>query len=73
MFLGLRPYEQAKPYYEDALAIYKKMFGDNHPDTAASLNNLGQLLYNQGKYVEATIYLEQALTVYETALGGKNR
>ena len=39
--------DEAKPYYEQSLAIRKKVFGDEHPDVASGLNNLAQLLSDQ--------------------------
>ena len=41
-------YAGARPYLERALAIYDQVLGPLHPDTAASLNNLGMLLLEQG-------------------------
>ena len=40
-----------------------------HPDTAASLNNLGALLEAQGDYAAARSYLEQTLTIRKKVLG----
>jgi hypothetical protein len=34
----------ARPCYERALAIREKALGPDHPYTAASLNNLGELM-----------------------------
>jgi tetratricopeptide (TPR) repeat protein len=39
----------ARPYYEKALEIRKKVLGKEHPDTALSLNNLGFLLRAMGE------------------------
>src|SRR5262249_54233658 len=36
-------YHGARPYAERALAIRRKVLGEEHPDTATSLNNLGML------------------------------
>ena len=38
---------------ERALAIHEKALGAEHPDTAASLNNLANLYYATGPYAEA--------------------
>ena len=32
--------DEAKPYIEQALAIDKKVYGEEHPDVARDLNNL---------------------------------
>ncbi|MEM7531031.1 MAG: tetratricopeptide repeat protein [Chloroflexota bacterium] len=56
-------YEEAKAYYEQALAILQKVLGKNHPDTATTLNNLGLLLSNVGEYEDSKAYHEQALTI----------
>jgi hypothetical protein len=36
-------YTAAEPLYKEALAIRKKVLGENHPDYASSLNNLASL------------------------------
>ena len=43
-------YEAAEPLYVDALAMWKKLLGEEHPDVAQSMNNLAALYYSQGKY-----------------------
>ncbi|MFL5625736.1 MAG: tetratricopeptide repeat protein [Ktedonobacteraceae bacterium] len=62
-------YEQAEPLYQQALAITQKVLDPDHPDTAASLNNLAMLYYNQGKYEQAEPLLEQAQAIWQKALG----
>ena len=39
--------DEALPYYEQALAIRKKVYGEEHPKVAIGLNNLAQLLQAQ--------------------------
>jgi hypothetical protein len=34
----------ARPYFEQALAIYRQALGEDHPDTVQSLSNLNDLL-----------------------------
>ncbi|MCA9996928.1 MAG: tetratricopeptide repeat protein [Anaerolineales bacterium] len=63
---------QAKPYYERALAIYEKVLGGEHPDTATSLNNLGVLLQAMGDYTGAKLCYERALAICEKVLGGEH-
>ena len=41
-------YDEAKPNYERALAIWKKALGAEHPNVATGLNNVGMLLQGRG-------------------------
>ena len=62
-------YPAARPYYEQALAIYRKVLGDAHPDTARSLNNLAILCYYEGDLEEAHRLMQQALAIRDERLG----
>jgi CHAT domain-containing protein/Tfp pilus assembly protein PilF len=62
-------YNEAIPLAEQALAIRKKVLGDNHPDTATSLNNLAELYRVQGRYSEAEPLYKQALAIIKQQLG----
>ncbi len=68
-FHGRGAYSQARPLFERALAIREKALGPEHPDTAASLNNLAGLLQAQGDLEGARPLFERALAIYEKALG----
>ena len=46
-----------------ALAIYEKALGREHPNVAASLNNLAALYDTQGKYAEAEPLYQRALAI----------
>ena len=72
MFAELGDFEKARQYQEEALAIRHTVLGENHPDTALSLSNMGYLLTKQSQYVAARSYLEQALLVFEKLLGSKH-
>ena len=52
-----------------ALAIVLKALGEDHPDTAASYNNLAETLGAQGKYAEAEAMHRRALAISLKALG----
>jgi tetratricopeptide (TPR) repeat protein len=65
----LAAYAQARLLFERALAIREKVFGPEHPHTAASLNNLASLLRSQGEFAEARPLFERALAIWEKALG----
>nr|NCR60363.1 CHAT domain-containing protein [Microcystis aeruginosa LL13-06] len=62
-------YSEAEPLYKEALAIRKQQLGDNHPDTATSLNNLAALYESQGRYSEAEPLYKQALAIIKQQLG----
>ena len=62
-------YEEAEPLYQRALAIKERVLGEEHPDTAGSLNNLALLYADQGKYEEAEPLYQRALAIYERVLG----
>ena len=62
-------YLEARPRYERALAIYEKVLGPEHPDTALSLNNLGRLLYAQDNLTGSRPLYERALAIREKVLG----
>jgi tetratricopeptide (TPR) repeat protein len=62
-------YNEAISLAEKALAIRKKVLGENHLDTATSLNNLAELYRSQGRYSEAEPLYKQALAIYKAQLG----
>lgn len=58
-------YSEAEPLLKQALAIWKKQLGDNHPNIATSLNNLAALYQSQDDISQAINYLTQGLAVQE--------
>ena len=62
-------YAEAEPLYRRALAIREKTLGPDHPDTAASLNNLALLRCLQGNCAEAEPLFRRALAIAEKVLG----
>ena len=52
--------------FERALRIQKKHLGEQHSSVGASLNNLGALLFQQGKFHEALKCYREALQIHET-------
>ena len=64
--LGL--YDQAAPLMEESLALKNDLYGPSHPETATSLNNLGNLLQVRGRLDEAEPLLRQALAIREATL-----
>ncbi len=68
-FHGRAVYSSARPLMERGLAIYEKALGPEHSETAASLNNLGILLWDQGDLAGARPLYERALAIHQKALG----
>jgi tetratricopeptide (TPR) repeat protein len=62
-------YSLAEPWYQACLNTTQNRLGPDHPDVAASLNNLAALYYAQGRYAEAEPLLQRALAIWEQTLG----
>ncbi len=45
-----KDYATARKYYDEVLAIYRKVLGDQHTNTARTLHNMGALARDQGDY-----------------------
>jgi CHAT domain-containing protein/tetratricopeptide (TPR) repeat protein len=65
-------YKGAGPYYKQVLEIYKKALGEEHPNFAMSLNNLGLMYSNIGDYKAAELYYKQSIEIYKKALGDEH-
>ncbi len=69
-FLKLRSVlAEARPLAESALTMAEDDLGPEHPLVATSLNDLAQILQDEGSYVEAKPLLERALAIREKQLG----
>ncbi|NMF84665.1 FxSxx-COOH system tetratricopeptide repeat protein [Nodosilinea sp. P-1105] len=62
-------YGEAEPLFQDALAMTKRLLGDEHLDVATSLHNLASLYDNQGRYGEAEPLFQDALAMTKRLLG----
>ena len=54
-------FAQARPLLEEALEGQRTTLGEDHPDTLASLGNLGLLRYNEGKLDAAEPLLRRSV------------
>ena len=61
--------QPAVPLIEEALELRQLELGSEHPDTVASLVELGRLYWLAGRYPEAQATLEEALAQRQRALG----
>jgi hypothetical protein len=55
--------------YRRALAGREKALGPDHTSTLATVHNLGNLYYGQGKLVEADQIYHRALSGFQSSLG----
>ena len=62
-------YAEAESLYQEALALRKKLLGEDHPDVATTLNNLALLYESQGRYAEAEPLYQEALALIKKLLG----
>ncbi|MGO9467966.1 MAG: tetratricopeptide repeat protein [Isosphaeraceae bacterium] len=56
-------YAEAQPLLQKMLEITRRVLTDDHPDTAASYNNVAYILSRQGKYAQAQTLLEKTLEI----------
>ncbi|MEM3318795.1 MAG: tetratricopeptide repeat protein, partial [Thermoplasmatales archaeon] len=56
-------YNEAMDSFNKSLQINRKYYGDEHPDVASDLNNLGNLYGIQGRYDDAEKMYNQALEI----------
>ena len=64
-----RSRDRAEPLLDERLEVSRRVLGEEHPDTLASMNNLAVLYLDQGKYAEAEPLLVKALEVGRRVLG----
>ena len=65
--------DEAEPLYKEALAIDKKVFGDEHPQVALALNNLAVLLEEGfGNYEESYKLKKEALAIWKKVHGDEH-
>jgi tetratricopeptide (TPR) repeat protein len=62
-------YSEAEPLLLQALDIWQRQLGDDHPCVATSLNNLAYLYNSQGRYSEAEPLFLQSLAIRQRQLG----
>jgi len=56
-------YREAEPLFKQSLGIFRKIYGEYHPDVATSLDNLAKLYYEEGKNDEAESLYKQSLEI----------
>lgn len=61
-------YTDALKYFDSALRFTQISFGEIHPDTATSYNNIGAAYYDNGEYQKALENFEKALHIRQKNL-----
>ena len=59
----------ARTTLEEALAMRRKVLGEEHPDVAVTHSELGRVLFDQGRLDEAEAHFRSALAIRRKALG----
>lgn len=65
-------YAAAQAEYEQSVALAESIFGEDHPDVAASIGNLGETLRVQGKLGPAEQAFRRSLAIFERVLGSES-
>ncbi|CAM4826026.1 unnamed protein product [Rotaria magnacalcarata] len=65
---SLGNYAEAIAFYEKALQICQQTLPPNHPNLAASYNNLASVYVNMHNYVEALSFAEKSIKISEESL-----
>ena len=62
-------YQEAIRLGTEAMIIYKKLYGEEHPDYAMSLNNMANYYCYLGNYTEAVRLVTQVMEIYKRIRG----
>jgi tetratricopeptide (TPR) repeat protein len=62
-------YHSALPLFKEALEIRRRILGNDHPNTAGSINNMAILCKNMGDYNSALLLYKEALEIKRRVLG----
>ncbi len=65
-------FQEGKKEVDRALAIRRRLLGENDLATAASLSEMSHLLWQEGNDAGARRYIEQALAIYKNVLGDRH-
>lgn len=70
VLLGTRgDFEQAEPLHREAVTIMRKVYGDEHPETAYTMYNLAGVLDVHGKYDSSEALFRKTLEIRRKHLG----
>ena len=53
----------AEVFYKQAIALYRKIYGENHPSISLQINNMASMLFKCKRYQEAEILYESSRNI----------
>ena len=65
-------YDKAFEYFEKSLAIYLKLYGEEHPSVATTFNGIGNILSSLSKYDQSMEYHQKCLAIYLKTYGNQH-
>ena len=65
-------FEKAEEIYQENLKIYQELHGEDHPEVAVSLNNLGYVYFYKGDNLKAEECFKRSLGIYQRKYEGRN-
>ena len=63
---------EARAYFDRVFEVRSSVLGDEHEDTLQSMNNIGRILADLGKYAEAEPYYRRTLEGRRRVLGNEH-
>ena len=71
-FSNQKEYAKAEKMHRETLRLYKKVLGEEHPNTLTSMSHVAAALSDQGEYVEAEKMHRETLRLYKKVLGDEH-
>ena len=65
----LGDYDAAEKTFGEAMAMHRRILGEDHPEYASGLENIGNIWYRKGEYAKTAQQLEKVLAIRRRALG----
>jgi eukaryotic-like serine/threonine-protein kinase len=72
VYSELGEYEKAEKMFREALTMQRRLFGNEHEDVAATLNNLALVLSDKGQIAEAEAMFNEALAIQRKLSGNEH-
>ena len=63
---------EAETMYNEAIEMSRRIFGEDHPEVASAMENLGNVMYQTGRPAETIKMLEQVLAIRKRAFGDES-